>query len=360
MKAEGFLPAGVRASRAVLLAAALGLACAGAGAAPTASTADALYEQADKFFAAGQMDQAAALYRKALDADPAHWKSLCRLGQVHAAGRRYPEAEQALKAAVAINPDSGVCQSRLAQVLLLDNKLTEAETALGKAAQLMPGDEGVLFNLARLYENTERPGLAADTYNRFLAISPAGERATATRLKVARLYAQILQPAKAVEPYRRFLEAQPGQVSVRAELATALMGASRYTEALEEYDKVIAAGPADAATLANAGAICMLLQNLPRAIDLLEKAVAADPKPTPPRISLAMVLSQSGKDERAIDLLRGVVADDPDNNRAYFLMGQSFMKLGRAEEARAAFERHRSIHDRIMKERVSGQTEGHP
>ncbi|HZI94904.1 MAG TPA: tetratricopeptide repeat protein [Patescibacteria group bacterium] len=324
------------------------------------SAADALYDQADRMFAAGQMDQAVALYHKALDADPAHWKSLCRLGQIQAAARSYPEAEQSLKAAVAINPDNGVCQSRLAQVLLIGNKLSEAEAALEKAAQLMPGDEGVLFNLARLYENTDRPGPAADTYSRFLETAPASERATATRLKVARLYSEILQPARAVEPYRRFLEAQPGQLSVRAELATALMGASRYAEALEEYDKVISAGSADATTLSNAGAICMLLQNTPRAIELLGKAVAADPKPVPPRLSLAMVLSQSGQDARAVELLRGVTADDPENNRAWFLMGQSLMKLGRVDEARSAFERHRSIHDRIMKERVSGRTEGHP
>jgi len=223
----------------------------------------------------------------------------------------------------------------------------------------MPRDEGVLYNLAKLYESTDRPDLAAETYMKYVDVAPAGARVTSIRLKVARHFAEINQPAKAIEHFRLFLEAQPA-IEVRAELAAALMGASQFAESLEEYDKVIAAGAADAKVMANAGAICMLLQNTPRAVELLEKAVAADPKPTPPRISLAMVLSRSGDDGRAIDVLRGVIADDPENNRAYFLMGQSLMKLGRADEARAAFDHHRSIHERIMKQRMSFPAESRP
>lgn len=323
-------------------------------------TPDEVKGRADQALAAGQTEQALSLYQQALTLNPDHWPSLCRMGEIHAASRRYPEAEEALRRAVAINPNSGLCLSRLAQVLLISEKAAEAEPFLSRAAALLPSDEGILFNLARLYETTGRLELALAVYQKYLTAAPASQRAATAHLKVARMLAETRQTAAAVENYRAFLRAQPGRVEVRAELGSLLMGASRYKEALAEYDMVLAAGISDGPTLANAGAVCLLLQDMPRALELLDRAVKADPAPTAPRIGLATVLAQTGDHDRAVSLLSAVVKDDPENNRAWFLLGQSLMKLGRADEARAALQRHQAIHEKIMKERMSGQAQGHP
>lgn len=323
-------------------------------------TPDEVKGRADQALTAGQTEQALSLYRQALTLDPNHWPSLCRMGEIHAASRRYPEAEEALRRAVAINPNSGPCLSRLAQVLLVGERAAEAEPFLARAVELLPNDEGVLFNLARLYETTGRPEPALAVYQKYLAAAPASQRASTAHLKVARMLAETRQTAAAVENYRAFLRAQPGRVEVRAELGSLLMGASRYKEALAEYDLVLAAGISDGPTLANAGAVCLLLQDMPRALELLDRAVKADPAPTATRIGLATVLAQTGNHERAVSLLSSVVTDDPEDTRAWFLMGQSLMKIGRTDEARAALERHQAIHEKIMKSRVSGQAQGHP
>ena len=323
-------------------------------------TPDEVKGRADQALAAGRTEEALSLYQQALTLDPNHWPSLCRMGEVHAASRRYAEAEQELRKAVAINPDSGTCLSRLAQVLLVNEKASEAEPFLLRASELLPSDEGVLFNLARLYETMSRPEQSLAVYQRYLAAAPSSPRAATAHLKVARLLAGARQTDAAVDNYRAFLKLQPGKPEVRAELGALLMGASRYKEALAEYEMVLAAGIADGPTLANAGALCLLLQDVPRALDLLDRSVKTDPTPIAPRIGLATVLAQTGDHARAVSLLSAVVKDEPENNRAWFLLGQSLMKLGRADEARAALQRHQEIHEKIMKERMSGEAQAHP
>ncbi|HET9481062.1 MAG TPA: tetratricopeptide repeat protein [Candidatus Polarisedimenticolia bacterium] len=324
------------------------------------ATADEHYARANELLVAGRPEEAAASLRAAIALDPNHWQSHCRLGEIHAASRRMEEAEQELRKAVAINPDAGPCLSRLAQVLLAGERLQEAEPLLARAAGLMSQDESVLFNLGRLYERTSRPELAVEIYRRQLDAAPAGRRSAATTLKVARLLSSLGKPADAAQYFREYLEGDAGRHDVRAELAASLFSASRYDEAMAEYDILIGAGAADAAALSNAGSICLLKQQLPRAVELLDRAVAGSPREIPPRIALAMALAQSGDHERTVTVLRGVTADDPENGRAWFLMGQSLLKLGRAQEGREAIARHQSIHEKLMRERMSGKPEGHP
>jgi len=324
-----------------------------------APTADELYREAERLIGEGRTQEAAARLKETVALDPNHWMGLCRLGEMQAAAKQYAPAEESLRAAVTLHPGNGACQSRLAQVLLLVNKVQEAERALERAAELLPEDEGVLYNLARVYEVTGRIDRAIETYTRHLAVAPNNPRAEGEHLKLARMMAGAGQTGGAIDQYRAFLSLQPGRSDVRAEMAAGLMSVSRYEEALAEFDRVIASGSADAAALANAGSIHLLRGNLQVSLDLLERAVKADPQPIPPRIGLATALAQMGDHARAVEVLQGVTAGDPENNRAWFLLGQSLMKVGRVEEARAALERHRAIHEKIMRERMTDKPEGH-
>jgi tetratricopeptide (TPR) repeat protein len=224
----------------------------------------------------------------------------------------------------------------------------------------MPSDAGVQFNLGRLYETTQRPAEAIEAYRRFLAAGGDPRRNATAHLKLARLLAEQRRLEDAVAEYRAFLQEVPERHEVRYELATSLAAASRYPEALAEYEKVFAAGGGDADGLARAGAICLLTRDLPRAVDYLDRAVRKDPSLVPARLSLGTALAQSGEHARAVEVLQTVATDEPDNERVHHLLGQSLQKLGRAEEARQAFERHRLLHERILKERMSGEPQGHP
>lgn len=324
------------------------------------SPAEPLYVEAGRLLSEGRPDEAEARLKEALAIDPRHWPSLCRMGEIQAAARRFPEAERSLREAVRLNPDNGRCLSRLAQVLLVGEKIQEAEVHLVRAVELLPSDEGVLFNLARLYDTTERPELAIGAYEKYLKVSSDPRRAASAHLRLGRLLMLLQRPADAAGHLRTALEAQPDRQEVRSELAAALSRASMHDEALAEYEKLISAGSPDASALANAGAIYLLKGDLPRALDLLERATKMNPADFPGRVALGTALAQSGDHARAVEVFQAVTTDDPNNQRAYFLLGQSLLKLGRQEEARQALERHRSIHESIMRERMSDKAQGHP
>ena len=314
--------------------------------------AEALHAEALALLEAGRADDALSKLRAAVAADPGHWRSHCSLGQILAEQSRLPDAEAALAAGVAIQPDPG-CMAALAQVLLVEGKLERAEEVLRRAAAQDAAAESVLYNLARLLDRSERVEEAVEIWERYIAVASDPARIATAHQRAASILTLLGRPLDAIPHYRALLAADPGRNDMRSEMAAALMRASRLDEAWAEYEVLIKAGAADAAALSNAGSICQLRRDLPRAVELLSRSVAMDRSSMPTRVALAMAQAQSGDDKAAIGTLEAIVKDDPENVKAWFLMGQSLRKLGRVEEARQALERHEQIHEKIMREKMS-------
>jgi len=315
------------------------------------NAADAKLAEAESWISKGRGDLAEPLLREAIAHDPSHWRSLCRLGLLLASDGRHAEAEKVLEESAGIHPDA-VCLSRLAQVLLVSEKYSRAEQVLRRGLELEPDSEGTLFNLARLLERSERIEEAVPVWERYIGISTDEERRRAAHLRVGRMLEILGRSLDAARHLRHIVRAEPDRHDVRAELAIALTRASQYDEALEEFGRVEAAGAMDARTLSSAGSIHLMRKDLPRAVDYLSRSVTLEPESIPTRIALATALSQSDRDDEAIAHLERVTRDDPENVRAWFLMGQSLRRIGRTEEARRALERHRGIHERIMRVRM--------
>jgi Flp pilus assembly protein TadD len=69
----------------------------------------------------------------------------------------------------------------------------------------------------------------------------------------------------------------------------------------------------------------------------LEELLAADPNDSFVRYGLAMEHVSAGQDEEAVLCLRELMQRDPDYVAAYQQAGQALARLGREDEARAAF-----------------------
>jgi hypothetical protein len=66
----------------------------------------------------------------------------------------------------------------------------------------------------------------------------------------------------------------------------------------------------------------------------IEAMLADDPRDTFLRYSLAMELAKEGEHERSLEQYRGLMSDDPPYVPAFFMAGQQFAQLGRADDAR--------------------------
>ena len=77
----------------------------------------------------------------------------------------------------------------------------------------------------------------------------------------------------------------------------------------------------------------------PRAIEWLRKSVALAPGSAAGRFALGSALFQSGDLNAAVPELTASVRLEPRLRQAYFLLGRAYSKLGRKQEADAAFQK---------------------
>jgi tetratricopeptide (TPR) repeat protein len=104
---------------------------------------------------AGELDAAAAHYRRALDADPHFFSAAMNLGVLAARAGRSDEAVGWLERATALEPRSDDAWANLGGALLARGELDSARAALERALALHPEHPAATANLALLERRTE-------------------------------------------------------------------------------------------------------------------------------------------------------------------------------------------------------------
>lgn len=118
-----------------------------------------------------QNEQAAALYSKLLDLDPADPDAIAGLTSL---GKGDPErAESQLKKLLARNPQFGPALFELGNVYAQQSRWTEAQDAYFRAFASTPGNASYAFNLAISLDRLGQSKLALDYYQKALALGNA-------------------------------------------------------------------------------------------------------------------------------------------------------------------------------------------
>jgi tetratricopeptide (TPR) repeat protein len=124
------------------------------------------------FEAAGNMDQAANAYAKALEADPGF--TVARVALVNTRARKgdldgaLAEAQKLAAAA----PNSGEAQLQLGRLLLRKNDFAGATTALEKAAALLPGSAEAQALAGTAFQYVRKTPEAVAAYKKATALAP--------------------------------------------------------------------------------------------------------------------------------------------------------------------------------------------
>lgn len=101
--------------------------------------------------ASGQLPNAVALLQRAVDLDPADWKSRSALGVAYDRQGDSVKAEESYRAALGISPNNPVVLNNLALSRVLANDLAGARELLQRAVDSSRADVRVRQNLALLY-----------------------------------------------------------------------------------------------------------------------------------------------------------------------------------------------------------------
>jgi Flp pilus assembly protein TadD len=124
----------------------------------------------------GQMREAEASYRKAVELEPDAWANHNALGGFLSVAKRFAEAEQAFIAATNKVPDNARVWSNLGAQYYLEGKFDEAENALERAIGLYEYGPA-LSNLATIKFRVRRQyAVAAEIFERAVTAAPRDYR----------------------------------------------------------------------------------------------------------------------------------------------------------------------------------------
>jgi tetratricopeptide (TPR) repeat protein len=219
--------------------------------------------------------------------------------------------------------------------------LARAELAQGKSNTALQDLQLALatdpHNIDALYylSFTAR-ALLDQEYQRLYSIAPNSGRVHQV-LAEAALQAQNSTLAEA--EFLKALAADSHLAEVNTEMAELKRSQSKFDEAIAYYTKAAENGPVNYDIAYGLGACYTYQQNYIKAIEWLRNAVAMSPDSVAGHFALGNALFQGGALEDSIPELKTTLHLEPRMKQAYFLLGRAYTKLGRKEEAAAAFKK---------------------
>ena len=252
-----------------------------------------------------------------------------RAGMLLVQEKRYEESLAPLRAHLAADPSDLTARRALARSLFELNQYRDAAGQLKKIVKLSPQDSASALLLGKCYES-----LALAAYRAILAAGPDSCRAHQV---IAQIYEARSERDKAIEEYRAANTACPSMPGLHLSLAQVLEQDMQLDDAEREYQQELKINPADVEANAKLGSLLVYRHEAGKGMPHLESAIRLKPDLLPARKDLGKAYFQLGDFEKAVTQLRLALPDDHDGS-TYYLLGTTYQRLGRAEEAKRAFD----------------------
>lgn len=243
----------------------------------------------------------------------------------------YSRASQIARHYLKLHPGSTAMHVMLARAELAANRPEQAIVELRKALASDPRNVD-----AHYYLWLTTKTLAQEEYQKLVAMAPdyyrvhqlMGEAAVAAE-----------RPTEAESEFRTALDAKPNSVEVLAEMGNLKRSQSNCEEAVGYYTKAEQAGPLNYDTAYGLGICYTFTQEYDRAIHYLSESIRIDPVSPDARLALGIAWFHKEKFKAAVPELERAVQLDPHMTQAYFLLARAYQRLGRKEDAAAAFKK---------------------
>ena len=326
---------------------------------------------------AGRPGEAIREFEAAIAADPGLARAHASLGVAYlalTAGQSNPEAERALRRALALDPDSYEANYSLGQLELLDGRRRKASEHLLAAAAARPRSPDPWLQLGLDAFTRGETGEAETTLSKGLALAdrePGGSadllrRACAALTRLALERGDRAAAARWFERYRSLDEPDPSPgpgtspaaetapAGRRRALAERLAGVYNdwgtaearrgdYAEALARYREAERWHP-DAPGLArNLGLAAFQSRDYAESARALARTVEAEPGDRAARALLAISLASSERWAEAAEVFAAIGDAAFADPRLAFLWARSLARAGRPEEARRVLARMREL-----------------
>jgi len=219
--------------------------------------------------------------------------------------------------------------------------LARAELAMGNYGEALAELNRVLaqnpHNIDALYYlSLTARAMSQQEYARLYQLNPESAR---VHQLLAESALQAHDMSLAETELQTAFRINPQSVEIATALAELKRSQSKFDEAIAYYSKAAEIGSVDYEIAYGLGACYTYKQDYPRALEWLRKSVAMSPDSVAAHFALGNALFQSGDWNGAVPELAASLRLEPRMKQAYFLLGRSYAKLGRKQEADAAFQK---------------------
>ncbi len=336
--------------------------------------ARALFDAGYVADAQNRLDDAAALYRRAISANPRSFEAHLSLGLLLARQNKPDEARPEIVTATTLDPGlagPGLKARAWRALARIDSvsQPAEASNDLLEALKLSPETPADTLLAAELAEKSGQNDEAEAAYRRLLASDPQSAPASEG---LAHLLIQRKQYADAETLLRAALVKNPGDPALTAQLATVLADqdnaealplleklhdahpcdpaiarmlaavmadAGDYTGSDKLYMGLIAANPGNADLLVAHGQNLVHQQQLAAAYAVFDKATKIDPANADGWSGLAFAASRTGHPDVTVHALTMRSRYAPENASTLFLWATAYDSLHQKEQAAAYYHR---------------------
>ena len=278
---------------------------------------------------AGELQQALSTYSKLAPKMPNSPAPLVAMADLQVATKDLSAAEQSLRKAIAIKPDTVEAQQRLIAILL-GNKRADAAIGVAKDIQKQRKDAAVGYVL-----EGEILGAMGKKVEALPPFEEAFKRDKSPQ-SVVRLYrarAAAGQSAEAAKLAADWVKANPKDLVLRSYLAERSLTEQKYELAAQQYRQMLELAPKNPMLLNNLAWVLGKLGDK-SAISVAQQAVALAPNSPVVLDTLGGLLMDSGDTAKGVEQLKRAVSLGPNLPALRLNLAKALVKIGDKDGAR--------------------------
>jgi tetratricopeptide (TPR) repeat protein len=267
----------------------------------------------------GDLDEAEATARKAIDTDPAFYAAHNILTLVYINTGRLDEAEQLAGYVTTMDPDNAEAYFNLGVIYDAKGQNSHALSAFLRSVRLRGDYDESRVNLANAYMKAGRLTEAREHLDAALEINPRSAHALHLLGNISRAEGDM---AGALEAYTRALDMLPAYAPPRIGAAIAYSSQGDLAAAREVLENGVVYGQDLPLIYTNLGLVNRNMGDDKEAEKNFKRAVEAEPAYIPARLDLARLYLAQGKEREARKQAEDVIRLDPDNVQAQNILAR--------------------------------------
>lgn len=300
--------------------------------------------------AEGEYQKAVKALERATPKSSGSEEALIDLATSYFHTQQYEKAIDPLKKVLAVHPGSQVAHHLLGKSYFMLRQFDRAASELGTALRLAPRDVDIAYTLALAHLKRKQLIPARQVFVRLLR--NLGDRPEVHNL-FGRAYRETNYLDEAIVEFKKTLAQDPRFPRARYNLGLSYLlkdGTLKLKEAAAEFSAELALNPEEFLAIYNLALIHVVERRYEEGAGLLEKAARLRPQNPNVWLFLGNAYHGLGRYHEAIESLQKSMSLNPDMDKtspqaaeAHFLLGQSLVRAGRAEEGEKELEAAREL-----------------